>query len=356
MAQTFLRRYYRTLFLAAAVAYGLSGATPAAAQTACPLRLTATQVPVEQLTIADFDINNFESRGLLFTVNIANPGPDAQDVQMDVVLNIALATGENFFQATIMKTDPFTVPVGGRTITNLDLGKNAGIGFETFDINDEARHAIEDRALSSGMLPAGVYTLSFTLENCADAGTGEVRWDLTNPSRVDLISPQDGEGVSEYPFFEFYHQGLAARLTVAELDPGQTYEDAIDHDPPMLRIDLGTEQAFLYHGGRPLEQGTSYVWRVQSLVRVAGGTDVDISSPVRSFTVSEGGSYYDALLARLEAMYGSEYPDVFRAIREGGYRPTGEYALDGSALSEADLLKVLDALQQAIDSSELTFE
>jgi hypothetical protein len=72
--------------------------------------------------------------------------------------------------------------------------------------------------------------------------------------------------------------------------------------------------------------------------------------------VSEGGTFYDALLARLERMYGAQYPDVFRAIRDGAYRPTGEYALDGAGLGEAELLQLLDALEEAIDSSELTLE
>ncbi len=84
----------------------------------------------------------------------------------------------------------------------------------------------------------------------------------------------------------------------------------------MLVAELTAERSFLYSGGRPLEQGKSYVWRVQTLTTIAGGGTVDLSSPVRSFTVSEGGTYFDALLARLEMMYGSRYPDVFRAIRE----------------------------------------
>ena len=357
MAYPLSRLNLRVRFIVAAAALFLAGATPAAAQPApCPLRLTAIQVPVEQLTIADFDVNHFESRGLLFTVNISNPGPSPVDVQMNVILMIQLATGEDFQPAAIMKTEPFSVPAPGMTVTNLDLGQSKEIRFESFEIIDAAQDAIEEQTLSSGLLPAGVYTFRFSLENCAEAAPVDVVIRLGNPSRVELISPRNGEGVSQFPFFEFYHEGRSARLTVAELNPGQTPENAIDRDPPMMQVDLATERSYLYSGGRPLEQGKSYVWRVQTLTRVAGGGTVDLSSPVAGFTVSEGGTYYDALLARLEMMYGAQYPDIFRAIREGAYRPTGDYSLDGTALSEADLLKVLDALQEAIDSSELTFE
>lgn len=344
----------RAAALIAALALG-TGAHHSFAQT-CDLGLQASAVPVEQLTIADFDVDNFESRGLLFTVQITNPGPAEAGVQMNVVLNIALATGETFFQATIMRTDPFPVPPGVKTLTNFDLGKNGGIGFEVFDINAEARAAIEDRALSSGVLPAGVYTLSFTLDNCEEAGQEDLVYDLRNPNRIELISPADGEQTSEYPLFEFFHEGPAARLTVAEILPGQTYEDAITRDPAMLEADLTTERSYLYSGGRPLEQGKSYVWRIATLTRIAGGTTTETQSPIRSFTVSTGDEPFDMLLARLEMMYGSQYPDIFRAIREGKFHFTGEYALDRSTISEAALLELLNTLQESVESAELTFE
>ncbi len=348
-------------FFAAAVF--LAGPGPVRSQT-CPLRLQAVSVPVEQLTISDFDLDNFEAKGLLFTVNVINP-PDspAVDVQMNIILNIQLATGETFFQATIMRTDPFTVPAGGRTVTNLDLGKSSGIGFEVFDIDDEARAAIEDRTLSTGMLPAGTYALTFSLENCTEAfSDGEVVWEIRNPSRVELISPRDGESTGEYPFFEFFQEGPAARLTVAEFTDGQTKEDAITRDPAMLTADLTTERSFLYQGGRPLEKGKSYVWRVEILTTVSGGDELPLSSPVYSFTVSEtpgatgDGSDYDAILARLEAIYGSRYPDIFRAIREGSFTLTGDYTLDADRITAEDLQALFDTLQESVDASELTFE
>lgn len=351
------RRRCRALIVAAALALTLAPAPPAAAQVLCPLRLTATQVPVEQLTIADFDIDHFESRGLIFSVSISNPGPlPAIGVRMNIVLQIMLERGGEFLPAAEMRTEPFTVPVNGRTVTNLDLGQAKEIGFESFEITDAARDAIEERTLSAGIFPAGTYTFTFTLEGCPEATPVDVVIRLGNPSRVELISPADGEETSEFPVFEFFHEGRAAELTVAELRPGQTYEDAIERDPAMLVKELSGERTVVYSGGRPLEQGRSYVWRVRTLTRIAGGSTVDLSSPVRGFTVSRGGTFDDALLARLERMYGTMYPDLFRAIREGKFRSTGIYALDGRGLSEAELMKVLDALEEALDASELTFE
>jgi hypothetical protein len=355
MVHPLSRVHHRVFAVAAILACALAAVSPAPAQ--CPLTLTSSQVPVEQLTLADFDIQHFESRGLIFTVNIANAGSVPVDVQMEILLKVRLASGEDFLPAAELKTDPFTVPVGSRTITNLNLGQTKDISFETFDVIDAARDAIEDRALSTGIFPAGVYTFEFSLlGDCAGVTPVDVEIRIGNASRLELIAPRDGEEVSQYPVFEFFHEGRAARLTVAELRPGQTYEDAIDRNPPMLEKELTTERTVVYSGGRLLEQGKSYVWRVSTLTRIAGGTTVDLSSPVYGFTVAEGGTFEDALLARLERMYGRQYPEVFRAIHDGKFSPTGSFSLDGTSVSAADLAKILDALEEALDSSELTFE
>lgn len=353
MVTPLVRFHARALATLLATALAAAGAP---AQTACPLALSATQVPVEQLTIADFDVRHFEARGLLFTVTIANSSASPADARLLIDLAIDLADGSSYPGAAVMRTESFTVPPGGRTVTNLDLGQSRAIPFASFDIDPGARDAVEDRTLSSGLLPAGVYTFRFRLEDCATAPPVDVVIRIGNASRVELISPRNGEEVSTFPLLEFYHEGRAARLTVAELADGRTPEDAIDRDPPMLRVDLGAERSYLYTGGRPLQRGRTYAWRVQTLTRVAGGTTVDQSSPVGTFTVGREGDEFDALLARLEAMYGSHYPDLFRAIRDGGFRPTGRYLVDGSAIGLPELMSLLDVLQAAVDESELTLE
>lgn len=354
MVTPLTRRRSRGWLFAVLGAAVFLAATTAAAQ--CPLRLTATNVPIEQLTLADFDLEHFEARGLIFSVNISNPGPLPADVVMDIVLKIQLASGEDFQPAAIFRTEPFSVPAGGRTVTNLDLGQSHDIQFLTVDVVDGARDAIEDRALSTGLFPAGLYTFEFRLAACPEANPVEVVLRIGNPSRLELIAPREGEETSQYPVFEFYHEGRSAKLTVCELRPGQTYEDAIDRNPPMLEKELGTERTVVYSGGRLLEQGKSYVWRVQTLTRIAGGSTVDLSSPVQGFTVAKGGTLEDALLARLERMYGRQYPEIFEAIRDGRFSPTGSFMLDGKSMSAADLSRLLDELEEAIDSSDLTFE
>jgi hypothetical protein len=356
MVQPLARLHLRAFLTAALVLFALAAVTPAASQE-CALTLTSSQVPVEQLTLADFDIQHFESRGLIFSVNISNPGPAPADVQMDIVLKIELTDDHKFLPAAVLRTNPFTVPVNGRTITNLNLGQSKDISFESFEVIPEARDEIEKRTLSTGIFPAGRYTFDFSLAGaCSGVTPVDVVILIGNPSRLELIAPRDGEEVSQYPVFEFFHEGRSARLTVAELRPGQTYEDAIDRNPAMLEKDLSTERTVVYSGGRLLEQGKSYVWRVQTLTTIAGGSTVDVSSPVYGFTVAEGGTFEDALLARLERMYGRQYPGVFKAIRDGRFSPTGSFSLEGKSLSGADLAKLLDQLEEAIDSSELTFE
>jgi hypothetical protein len=223
---------------------------------------------------------------------------------------------------------------------------------------------VKDVALSTGKFPAGIYTLEIQLVDpvCPTGGdTKEIKFDLTNPSRVELRSPRDGEVTSEFPLFEFYSDGHPVTLTVTEIAAGQSREDAIGNQPPMLETELQSQNAFLYAGGRPLERGKSYAWRVKTTARTSGGSGADIVSPVGTFTVAatpgEGtASTEDAILRQLEELFGQRYPSLFESIRKGKLSPDGTYSLNQSALTESQLLDLLVQLRDMSDSVDLTLE
>jgi hypothetical protein len=181
---------------------------------------------------------------------------------------------------------------------------------------------------------------------------------LQNPSRVDLRSPRDGEVTNEFPLFEYYQEGGRAELTVAEKSPDQSREDAIARKPAMLDVELTGQNSFLYAGGRPLQDGKTYVWRVVSKVLSTGGTDLEISSPIGEFTVSASGqgTTDDALLDQLEQLLGSRYHDLFAQIRQGGFKLTGNFTLNNSTLTQSQLLDLLNQLRELGDTAEVTFE
>jgi hypothetical protein len=347
------------LFLLCAV-----GSTPA---QQCPLSLSVSYAPVQSLAWSDVDFDHFQSTALIFTIHITNSSATQDTGKLQITLAVRLADGSGDFEPAIeYASKPFTIPPGGRTITNLQIGGSSPdpqhLQQESFYFRDEARSRLRDVTLGGGVLPAGSYTFWFTLANQA-CGTipgnpSGFTLELVNPSRVELRSPTDGEITTEFPFFEFYQDGKVAVLTVAEKSSDQTREDAITRTPPMLQVELTGQNSFLYSGGRPLEQGKTYVWNVVSKSLGGGGQEVDVNSPVGLFTVGNSAESItdDDLLRQLEELLGSRYPSVFQEIHGDNFKLTASYLLNGTQLSKQDLLILLYNLRKIADSIELSFE
>ena len=322
-------------------------------QAQCPLSMNVSSTNVQQLGLADVDVEHFHTSALLFTAHVVNSTGIRQNALLHVTLDVTLADGSLYPQAV-----DFTFPIDSlrddTTITNLDFSGNT----ESFTYDDRAKDRFEEVSLGTGMFPAGSYLFHICLEQpplcfgvCKD-----VEFVLQNPSRVELRSPRDGEMTSEFPYFEFYQDANSATLTVAEFQASQSREDAITRKPPMLEVELNGQNSFLYSGGRPLEQGKTYAWQVVSKVPVSGGTDNSIASPIWSFTVSSTSTSTDAILNQLESMFGSRYASIFAQIRSGNLKLTGMYSENNSTLTEGELLNLLKELRLLSDTAELSLE
>ena len=329
------------------------------ARAQCPVTMEVSHTAAQQLTLADVDFAHFQGTNLLFTVSLRNDNLLDAVVVLHLTLDIALADNSgNFSNAVQLTTKAFTVPHQGiRTITNLNLGTGGDVKTETFEFDDAAKSKLQDGALATGQFPAGTYTIHLGLTNlgCTQEVVTIV---LRNPSSVELRSPRDDEVTNEFPLFEFYQESDRAVLTVAERTPDQSREDAIDRKPAMLEVELSGQNSFLYSGGRPLEDGKTYVWRVVSKIRSAGGADVDLPSTIGEFKVSASAqaSTDDALLSQLEELLGSRYHEVFVQIRNSGFKPTGSFTLNDASLTRNQLLDLINQLREMGDSIELTFE
>ena len=330
----------------------------------CPL-MTVSQTNVDELTPADIDFEHFESHAPLFTINIADPCSQHFDLILRGSIDIFLADGTLSGNAGMFTTDPlhpFHVDPPGKTISNMDLGRSGTISTK-FSFDDNAKQRLQDVSLSTGRFPAGQYVLHLQL---LDANSnplsppvdGDVRFDLKNISRIELRSPRDGETTNEFPLFEFYQDGDHAVLTVAEKFPDQSREDAISRKPSMTEVDLVGQNSFLYAGGRPLEDGKTYVWKVVSKKLGSGGIENEVSSTIGSFTVSATGGegVSDAILNQLEEMMGPRYAPLFNQLRAGGFHLTGTYGLNGSSLTQSELLNLVNQLREIADSAELSLE
>jgi hypothetical protein len=329
----------------------------------CNLSMAVTHVPVQSLSPSDIDFEHFESRNLLFTINIANTNTQEVSARLFVVLDIFLSDGSQFSDAISFNTNRITIPVGGKIITNLDLNSSGEIRTEHFRFDQNAKNRIQDIALSTGKFPAGIYQFSLSLDSviCGQAtGKGDqgiVKLTIQNTSRINLKTPLNGETTTDRPFFEFFNDADCGVLTVAEKTDDQSPEDAISHLPAMLEIELCNQNSFLYSGGRPLEDGKTYVWKVVSRSKGTGGSEMETSSPIWSFKVSNSSNdnMETGILFQLEEMYAQKYPSIFDQIRQNNFAMTGNYLLNGSNISLSDLLNVLIQLRENT-SAELSFE
>ena len=337
------------------------------------LRMTVSYTPVQTLSPADIDFEHFESRALLFTISITNTDNVSVNAKLQGTIDINLADRSFTGTAGSFSTNQFSVPPGGRSMTNMDIGRSGSIGTESFELNEEAKNRVQDVALATGQFPAGEYILRLDLLDLdggnRHADSTQVRFLLQNLSRIDLRAPSNGEYTSDFPFFDFFYEGsgaIQASITVAEKLPDQSRADAISRKPPMLECELNLGQNSYLYGQplpscgsiRPLEQGKTYAWRVVGKMLTLGGAQVEISSPINVFTVSTAGqgSSFDAILNQLEEIFGQRYEEIFRQIRQGGFTLTGQYTLNGSVLTTADLLNILNQLRESAETAELNFQ
>jgi hypothetical protein len=313
--------------------------------------------PVNTLSYGDIDFVNSTTPKWLFTIIIDVQPPQTITAVMTITLDISLANGEFYPSATTLITKRFVVN-NSRTITNLDIGRGKPILDSSFTFEQTARRRVEDIALSSGSLPAGRYHFNVVVDAEGHIGTTDFTIVISNPSYVELIAPIDGDPfVNEFPLFQWRGDAPRWSIAVYELLPGQSsLEDAITgvpHLPPTTVTGL----SYLYpHAGvRPLEPGKTYVWFVQGLVAVAGGTTLSYRSDLRSFTVADRLSISD-LLEQLEQALGPKYRGLFDQIRADGLTPTSSIRLNGSPVSTTDLLRFLNQIRSNPDAASAILE
>jgi hypothetical protein len=355
-----------TLLQLSAICLGLILAfgSPAAGQP-CPPVITLSHASADQLSLSDVDFEHFHSTTLLFTLTIGNPGPLPIDVTLGLALDIQFSDGSgSYLPAVNYLSKPFTVPVGGRVITNLNLGLDGtDIKKDKFEFDEAVKQRLKDAGLGTGSLPAGIYTFHLRIQRfpeavCPDFAEDQFVLVIENPSRIELRSPRDGETTTQFPLFEFSYDGDASELIVAEKMSDQTREDAIARRPAMLDVPLANQNSYFYAGGRPLEQGKTYVWRVIGKISGPNGRVTDLPSDVGEFTVGSGApeTSFDAALGQLEEIFGKRYPGIFQEIHQNGFTLQQSMSLNGTTITTQDLLTLLNQLRDQADTAELSFE
>jgi hypothetical protein len=325
------------------------------AQPSSGVEITPMTAQVDRLNLADVDFLHATTPKWLFTLQLRILSGQTAEAQMDVAVSISLANGESFSNAFAYSTVPFAIP-GIRTFTNFDL-QDPKLKSE-YRTDEAAKKRLEQMSLSSGTLPAGVYSFAVTVnllkENKAyQQATSRFQFVLSNPSLIDLILPVDEErSAGRYPLFQWNFDGKGSRLSVYEKLPSHSsLEEATSGIPHLVTELSSTSYLYPAAGVRPLEPGKTYVWFVEGLYGTSGGAGNTIRSKLRSFTVATGSDpTLLTILDELERAMGSKYKTLFDLIRAGDLSPTGVIRMNGVPVTTVDLLRYVNQIRNDPDA------
>jgi hypothetical protein len=139
---------------------------------------------------------------------------------------------------------------------------------------------------------------------------------------------------------------------VFEQLPNQASLEETASGIPQLSVETSANSfAYPSSGVRSLEPGETYVWFVEGLVATSGGSDLLLRSPLRSFTVaSPGMSSLSTILDDLERALDPKYKPVFDAIRADRMSPSGGLRVNGTPVTQADLLRLIQLFRTNPDA------
>jgi len=330
-------------------------AAPSPAQAQPPVTITTVAAPVNILSLSDVDFRNATTPKWLFTITIS--AVDTVTVALRISLRATLANGEVLDNVIDMRTAYLTVN-RTKTITNLDLRDRNILPDNGYQVDPDKKRRLEEIALSAGTVPAGVYR--FIVEIVGSAEPPE-SFDIiiSNPSSVELMTPFDGdEFVNQFPLFQWRGDAPRWRIGVYEFTQGQSsLEEAVSGVPHFTMIVDGQSIQYPSSGVRALEDNHKYAWFVEGLVGVSGGgTQAGMRSEIRSFTVSGRGAAGGSWLDQVEQSLGARYKGLFDQIRVEGLTPTGTIRLNGTTITTAELLRVLNQIRSNPDAASALLE
>lgn len=320
-----------------------------------PIRIQSVATPARTLSVNDVDFVHSTTPKWIFTVALNADDTAPVSVIMKIQIDVHLATGEDLAGFLALTTSPFVI-AGQRIITNFDL-KDPSLSRE-YLVNESHKKKLEDVALASGILPAGVY--KFFVEVTPADGRGvsrdQFQLELTNPSTVELISPFDRDTfVNEFPLFHWRGDAPEWRISIFQKLDGQSGDEEIASGVPYFTATT-KDQSLQYpgNGSRLLQPGQTYVWFVEGLISGAGGNVQEFKSALRQFTIGKNETHVATgsmatFLDELERALGPRYKSLIDQIRSQNLS-SGTMLLNGSAVSQSEVLQILEQLRENPDA------
>ncbi|MBN1482963.1 hypothetical protein EH223_13595 [candidate division KSB1 bacterium] len=350
----------------------------AVALSAANVTITATpqSSDVQTFMLSDF---NFAGRGtsatVLFRLDIQNTTTEPRECELEIQI---VAANQGLIASG--RTKSFIVEEMGKpqiTITNQNLfGEAHRFRLQNYQI-EAAGNELSSFLLSTGRLPADSYIFRFFLyemDGAMSPATAEIRFVLTNPNTLDLISPgvvanaaQEGLIYTPYPLFRWESDISVFKLIVSErlpdaqddLSPEEIMQQHVvfEHtlmveqneslaDVPQGERIPSTLYQYPVAGARLLEEGKTYYWQLIGLVK-SSGEPLEIPSEIWKFRIV--GSDPTQRLTPLQQQ-------ILNLVREldsslltpggdlNGFIPTETVTKNGVVLGDEDIINLLSKI------------
>ncbi|MBN1560005.1 hypothetical protein JW998_07125 [candidate division KSB1 bacterium] len=324
---------------------------------------------VQLFMLSDF---NFSGRGTsaaeLFLVTLTNGSNEQQlcELAIEIVAESQglLASGH---------TRPFILaPNEQIRVSNRDLFTKAQqFSLEDYQIADVGNE-LTSILLATGRLPADTYYFRFNAQSGGFSDETEIRFVITNPNTLDLISPgviatsaEEGLIHTPLPLFRWESDINTFRLTIAEelpdaqdgLSPEEMMQQRVIFQQ-ILTVGSGLDAPLTGHiipstlfqypvDGRPLEEDKTYYWQIVGLVR--SSSELEIGGEIWKFRiVGTGGA---GTLTPLQQQILNLVRELDSSLLKpggalNGCIPTEIVTKNGVILSED---AIIDALSRLVD-------
>ncbi len=246
-------------------------------------------MPLNSISLSDFDQNNLKNSPLLFTVTIYN---DA--VAKTTCKAVLKLKGEKYGDiASATKT------TGLESITPSQVINFNNKDFDKYEINS-SNQVFFQNAIKTGTLPSDIYTYIVKLydkdnkEIGSADGTNVVVNQVTRPELIAPGTPFTSQAETQRnknPLFQWFSQGSSFDLSVYQVLDGQkTPEEVTLNRPIFIQKDIkGT--SFLYPSNAELlEEGKTYAWQIRMNTSPSTSGNTQLPSEVYWFRFEAAGA------------------------------------------------------------------
>jgi len=223
-------------------------------------------LPVETVSLSDFDLTNSATQPILFFANIYN-----DNVSRKVEISILITAASKGYLGRIYITDRQLAAGSYTRLSNRD--------FNHYETNGVAGQQFITSVRAAGAFPPDDYTYKLQVKENGnlldeDQNSSTVENQLNNPELImpgTVFSGDIQPVVTPLPLFQWFGQSSRYDFALYKYRQGQTPEEVV-RSLPVFRQDDITVGNFLYPNyAEKLVEGETYAWQVRGKVTSSAG-------------------------------------------------------------------------------------